>query len=44
MTDVSGKIDVRMLKVGGLLIKISVHCALLGLVFLFLCRSRSASQ
>ena len=30
MTDASSKIDVRMLKVVDLVIKISVHCALLG--------------
>ena len=33
MTDAGSKIDVRRLKVGHLLIKILVHCALLGLVF-----------
>ena len=44
MTDASGKIDVRRLKVGNLLIQILEHCALLGLVFLVLGRLRSASQ
>ena len=34
MTEASSKIDVRRLKVGDLLIKILVHFALLGLVFL----------
>ena len=33
MADASSKIDVRTLKVGDLLIKILVRCALLGLVF-----------
>ena len=42
MTDASGKIYVRRLKVGDLLIKIVVHCALLDLVFLILSRKRSA--
>ena len=36
MTDASSKIDVHRLKVGDILIKILVHCALLGLVFLVL--------
>ena len=36
MTDASSKIGVRRLNVGDLLIKILVHCALLGLVFLVL--------
>ena len=44
MTDASSKIDVRRQKVGDLLIPILVHCALLGLVFLVLGRSSSASQ
>ena len=44
MTDASSKIDVRKLIVGGLLIKIWLHCALIGLVFLFLGRSWSESQ
>ena len=35
MTDVIGNIDVRRLKVGNLLLKILVHCALLGQVSLF---------
>ena len=39
MTDASSMIDVRRLKVGDLLLKILVHCALLGLVFLVLGRS-----
>ena len=39
MTDASSKTDVRRLKVGDLLIKILVDCALLGLVFLDLGRS-----
>ena len=34
MTDLSGKIDVRRLIVGDLLIQILLHYALLGLVFL----------
>ena len=42
MTDANSKIGVHRLKVGDLLIKILVHCALLGLVFLG--RSRSSSQ
>ena len=39
MTDANSNIDVRRLKVGDLLIKIFVHCALRGLVFLVLGRS-----
>ena len=40
MTDAISKFDVRRLNVGVLLIKILLHCALLGLVFLVLGRSR----
>ena len=40
----SGKICVRRLRVGDLLIKISLHCALLCLAFLVLGRSWSASH
>ena len=39
MTDASSKIDGRRLKVWDLIIKILVHCAILGLVFLVLGRS-----
>ena len=39
MTGTSIKINVRRLEVGDLLIKIVVHCALLGLVFVVLGRS-----
>ena len=39
MTGASSKIDVRRLKVGDVLIKILVHCALLVLVVLVLGRS-----
>ena len=46
VTDASIKNDVRRLKVGGLLIQMLVHCALICLVgiFLVLGRSWSASQ
>ena len=44
MTDASSKIDFRRLKVGDLLLKILVQCALLGLVFLVLSRWVSASH
>ena len=44
MTDANSKIDVRRLKIGDILLKISVHCALLCLVFLVLGRSSSAFQ
>ena len=44
MTDASSKIDVRRLKVGDLLLKILVHCALLCLVFLVLGRDQRPSN